>query len=407
MGCADGPTPRTRLRRHHRHRSRQPLGRPRRGRFSLEQILSLFDAFEHLEDGLLAGIVRTMTARRRLKPGFEELPLIDAQVTVLAGSRMPYRAWLTASDPDDPLWQPMRLSPALQRVDVPVLLQEGWQDRFVDQMLDQYKQLRRRGVTVGLTVGPWTHVGVATKAVGAVTTDSIDWLADHLNTEATAPRRPEPIRIFITGPEEWRYLPEWPPATTPHALPPPRREARVDATDRNRRLINIHLRSRESHPGRRRTSHQPNHRRPPKQLKLERRGDVITFTSLPLTTPLEIIGNPTVELIHHSDNPHADLFVRLCEVTPNEVSTNISDGFRRLRPENSTTPIEIRLDAIAHTFSPGSRIRLQISGGAHPRYARNLGTDDDPATGTRLAPSHRTITHHAGGISHITLPCPA
>ncbi len=39
------------------------------GAFSLEQILSLFDAFEHLEEGLLAGIVRTVTARRRLKPG--------------------------------------------------------------------------------------------------------------------------------------------------------------------------------------------------------------------------------------------------------------------------------------------------------------------------------------------------
>jgi hypothetical protein len=47
----------------------------------------------------------------------------------------------------------------------------------------------------------------------------------------------------------------------------------------------------------------------------------------------------------------------------------------------------------AHRLATGSRIRLQVSGGAYPRWARNLGTDKDPATGTRLASSHRTICH--------------
>ena len=126
------------------------------------------------------GIVARVTAARRLRPGFEELPLVRAQDTVLAGSRMPYRDWLSTPDADDPLWRPMRLGEALERVEVPVLLQEGWQDRFVDPMLDQYETLRRRGVPVGLTIGPWTHVDVATKGMGVVTQDSLDWLAEHL-----------------------------------------------------------------------------------------------------------------------------------------------------------------------------------------------------------------------------------
>ncbi|HYI58397.1 MAG TPA: CocE/NonD family hydrolase, partial [Microlunatus sp.] len=105
------------------------------GAFSLEQMLALMDAFGNLEEGLPRGIVRTATAARRLRPGFEELPLVRAQDTVLAGSKMPYRAWLSTPDADDPIWQPMRLGEALERVEVPVLLQEGWQDRFVDPML--------------------------------------------------------------------------------------------------------------------------------------------------------------------------------------------------------------------------------------------------------------------------------
>jgi predicted acyl esterase len=71
----------------------------------------------------------------------------------------------------------MRLGQALERVNIPVLLQEGWQDRFVDQMIEQYDRLHRRGVAVSLTIGPWSHVDVATKAIGAIMEETLDWLA--------------------------------------------------------------------------------------------------------------------------------------------------------------------------------------------------------------------------------------
>jgi hypothetical protein len=58
------------------------------GAFSLEQTLSLFDGFDHVEAGLVRGVLRSVTGGRRLKPAFEELPLVRAQQTVLAGSRM-------------------------------------------------------------------------------------------------------------------------------------------------------------------------------------------------------------------------------------------------------------------------------------------------------------------------------
>ena len=118
----------------------------------------------------------------------------------------------------------------------------------------------------------------------------------------------------------------------------------------------------------------------------------------------QVIGNPVVELVHRTDNPHADLFVRLCEVRKNGRSINVSDGFQRLEPEKSSGTILLRLDAMAHRFTPGTRLRLQISGGAHPRYARNLGTGEDPATSSNLAPSRRMIFHGVDGFSRILLP---
>jgi hypothetical protein len=303
------------------------------------------------------------------------------------------------------MWRPLRLSDALDRVAVPVLLQEGWQDRFVDQMIEQYEHLRRRGVEVALTVGPWTHVDVATKGVGLITDESLDWLADHLAGTGRG-RRASPVRIFVTGIDEWRGMPDWPPATTdrvlylqPHGQLAESRPA--EATDPS--TFSYDPADPTPAIGGQVISPAIGGRRD--NRKLEKRDDVLTFTSAALDQPLEVIGRPTVELVHRRDNPHADLLVRICEVTSSGRSVNLSDGFRRLTPESSDGTVRIRLDAMAHRFNPGTRIRLQISGGAHPRYARNLGTDEDPATGTRLVPSRRTIGHGDGGFSRLLLPC--
>jgi putative CocE/NonD family hydrolase len=138
--------------------------------------------------------------------------------------------------------------------------------------------------------------------------------------------------------------------------------------------------------------------------KLEERADVLTFTTQVLSETLEVIGVPVVELVHGTDNAHADLFLRICEVKKSGRSINTSDGCRRLKPDEANGTVRLELEAMAHRFTPGTRIRLQISGGSHPRYARNLGTDQDPATSSELAPSHRTICHGAGGLSRIFLP---
>ena len=376
------------------------------GAFSLEETLGLMDALGHLEGGVARGILRGVTAGRRLKPGFEELPLVRAQETVLAGSSMPYLAWLKAPDPEDPLWRPMRLGQALERVDVPVLLHEGWQDRFPDQMTEQYERLRRRGVDVGLTIGPWTHLEVGTKGAGIVMAETLDWLAEHLAGTGRR-QRPSPVRIYVAGAQEWRYLPTWPPPTTERVLflqpngglndTQPTSAAgptlfTYDPADPTPavggRIINPAV-----------GGYRDNR-------KLEKRADVLTFTSPPLIEPLEVIGHPILEVVHQTDNPHADLFVRVCEVRKNGRSINLSDGFQRLDPEKSSGPISIRLDAMAHRFTPGVRIRLQVSGGAHPRYARNLGTNQDPARSSNLAPSRRKIFHGQGGFSRLSLPYP-
>lgn len=375
------------------------------GAFALEDVAGLMDGLGHLEVGALRSIARGVTAGRRLKPAFEDLPLVRAQDTVFRGTGMPYRDWLLATDPEDPLWRDMRLGEALDRVTVPVLLQTGWQDRFPAQMIEQYERLRQRGVEVGLTIGPWTHVETLTKGAAVVMTEALDWLAEHLGG-AGGRHRSSPVRIHVTGAREWRSLETWPPPTSERVWflqpggglddTPPSSTAgpttfTYDPADPTPavggRVINPAVAGHRDNRG------------------LEERADVLTFTSPPLTEPLDALGNPVVELVHETDNPWADLFVRVCDVGEDGRSVNVSDGFRRLRPEDANGTVTLRLDALAHRFARGHRLRLQVSGGAHPRHARNLGTDRDPATSTDLASSARRVFHGVGGSSRLLLPC--
>ena len=374
------------------------------GAFSLEQMLTLLDGFGHYDNGMLGSTLHAATSARVLRRALDELPLIRAQETVFAGTSMPHAAWLTAPDPDDPVWATTRFGAALDRVEIPVLLQAGWQDRFAEQQFDAYARLSERGAPVALTVGDWTHVQTAAKGWGRLTLETLDWLDRHLGEGRSTTTDDRPVRVQLMGTPEWRSFPSWPPPTVGRVLhlgadgglsagsPPGGGVTRFtyDPADPTPavggRVVTPAMAGRCDN------------------RVLEARADVRTFTSEPLTEPLEVYGRPVVHLEHGTDNPYADLFVRLCVVTPDGRSTNLSDGFVRLTQLAANGVVSIELETLAYRFEAGTRLRLQLSGGAHPRFARNLGTDEDPATGTTMLPSRRTIGH-GPDASRLVLPC--
>jgi putative CocE/NonD family hydrolase len=138
--------------------------------------------------------------------------------------------------------------------------------------------------------------------------------------------------------------------------------------------------------------------------KLAERSDVLTFTADTLSHDVYVVGNPTLELSHSCDNPNNDLFVRVSEVDAKGRSRNVSDGYRRGSQDSGVLTIE--LDAVAHKFRAGSRIRVLIAGGSHPRFARNLGTGESLLTGRRLRPATHTV-HLGDGASRLRLPAGA
>jgi len=136
----------------------------------------------------------------------------------------------------------------------------------------------------------------------------------------------------------------------------------------------------------------------------------VTFTGEPLTEPLEAIGPVRVELHARASSPNFDLFARVCDVDAAGASWNVCDALLRVAGEPSGNgppqPVtaSFELWPIAHRFGAGHRIRLQVSSGAHPRYARNPGTGENAVSATALRAVEVELLHDPAHPSVLLLP---
>src|SRR5205814_3594535 len=110
---------------------------------------------------------------------------------------------------------------------------------------------------------------------------------------------------------------------------------------------------------------------------LEGRPDVLTYPTGALSEPIQAIGPVEAEIHVRSSLEHFDVFVRVCDVDRWGVSRNVCDAMQRVLPgqrpedEDGVKRVTFNLWPTAHHFATGHRIRVQVSSGAHPRYARN------------------------------------
>jgi uncharacterized protein len=370
------------------------------GSFGLNDFLGWSDMVAHQEDpGRLRALVRQVRSRRALAQATGALPLGEAARTLLGTGAPWFESWLEHPDHDDAHWAPLQLHQALERTQIPVLLLSGWQDLFLEQTLAQYQRLRERDVPVAVTIGPWTHTQLMTKGAPMVLRESLGWLDAHLSGTRTLARKP--VRIHING-HGWRDLDDWPPTMPEHVLYlRPAGHLGATAPDQGTPASSFTYYPGNPTPtvGGRLLSPEGGYRN---DSRLAERADVLTFTGAPLPADLYAVGTPLLELSHSCDNRYNDLFVRISEVDARGRSRNVSDGYLCSTPDSRN--IRIELDAIAHRFPAGSRIRVLIAGGSHPRFARNLGTGEPLINGRQLASATHTVHLGEGGTSRLVLP---
>ena len=389
------------------------LGYDRQRPLTLDRTLRwllLLDAMENVELSALERIGRTLRADvqdRAIAPGLSHLPLATADEAIF-GKPVPfYRNWVEHVQSDSAYWTAVDHRPKVKDVSVPVHLVAGWYDIFLGGQLDDYAALRDAGRQPYLTVGPWTHLDFGGKWESLRV--AIDWFDTHL--KGRRQRLPaKPVRLYLMGAQEWRDYDAWPAPASPTPyylqaqarllpdLPPagsPPDHYRYDPADPTPNVGGPLLSSRAG---------------PKDNRTLEARADVLTYTTAPLTQPLEVIGPVKLALYVHSSSEYTDFFGRLCDLYPDGRSINVCDGLFRVQPghgqrqADGSLYLEVDMTATAYQFRPGHRIRLQLSSGAHPRYARNLGTGEPSLTGTRMVAAEQTIYHDEMRPSALVLP---
>lgn len=151
------------------------------------------------------------------------------------------------------------------------------------------------------------------------------------------------------------------------------------------------------------------------QSELEKRPDMLVYTSDALPNGLELTG-PMSAVVHlSSDAKDTDVTVKLIDVFPDGRAMNMVEGITRVRYRESfgkpvfmekgkVYPVTVDLHATSWFLQPGHRLRVEISSSNFPRFDRNLNTGGKNYDETSWVKARNSIHHTAQYPSRLLLP---
>jgi putative CocE/NonD family hydrolase len=360
----------------------------------------------------LAGVIPGPLQLARMKRALRKVPLQAADVDVAGAPVAFWRDFVEHAAPGDEFWAVIDHDGAdLTRLP-PVSMVTGWWDLFLPGQLRDYAAIRAAGVTARITVGPWLHGEPG--ELKEVTRQDIAWLDRHLN--GGPPPSGAPVRVFLQQAGTWLDFEQWPPAGAVGTAYFLRAGGGLSAGAEPGAAAPGTFVYDPADPTP--SAGGPLLQPPGKQVDnaaIEARPDVLTYTSEPLPADRDLVGPVSARIFLRTGREHADLFVRVCDVDGKGVSRNIVDGVRRLSPPTVPAPdvrvgddgilaVDVELYPTAYRVRAGHRIRVQVSGGAFPRYARNFGTGEPFGSATRALRCRFEIHHDSRHPAHVLLP---
>ena len=343
---------------------------------------------------------------RKTRTAMAHLPVSAADVAAIGKPVLFLKDVTEHAEPGDGYWAMSDHSAGVADLTVPVTMVSGWYDLFVRAQLQDFVTLQEAGRAPRITIGPWSHGEPASLRV--MIQDQLGFLRAHLAGDRTQLQR-SPVRIYLQQASTWLDFEQWPPASTAtpshlrpvgglgeafdgEARPTPFTYDPADPTP----AVGGPLLSGDS-------KQQDN-------KDVEARDDVLVFTGEPLVHDLDVIGDVSATVFVRTELGHADVYVRVCDVDQGGLSRNVTEGILRLRPgqpeadADGVVTVEVPLDPTAYRFRRGHRLRVQVAGGAFPRFARNHGTGEPVAAAVGGKPNRFEVFHDAAHPSRITLP---
>jgi len=347
--------------------------------------------------------------------------------------------WIQHPEYDD-YWKQRGMDYRYADVTVPALNIGGWYDIFSKTTIELASEVRaasrdramRRNQFVVL--GPWTH-GVGARKVGQLdfgTEATLDlgdlqfkWFEYWLKHRETGVQDWPALKLFVMGENRWRGESEWPLKRTQftswflHSAGGAN-SAKGDGT------LNTATPEAEKTDG---FTYDPNDPVPSiggnnlvgpsagpyDQVQVEKRSDVLVYTSTALEREVEVTGPVKATLWAASSARDTDFTAKLVDVHPDGRAFNLCDGISRARyrkdpkkqvllDPGAIERFEIDLWVTSNLFKSGHRIRLEISSSNFPRFDRNPNTGGVFGSDTNLISAKQTIFHDREHPSQVLLP---
>lgn len=347
---------------------------------------------------------------RFLRSAFDHLPIISADEVAIGHPGALYRD-MAESDASHPYWHQADHSDSVANAP-PANFTSGWFDLFLDGLLADFTAQQAGGRKPYLTVGPWHHL--SSGYVPVAFQDGLAWFDAYLRGDRSKLRK-KPVRLYVMGAKLWRSFDAWPPPSKQYRLylhgSGAAKTGRLRWESADAGQVPDHYRYNPALPtpnlggAKMGTDAGQVDNRP-----VEERVDVLVFSSPPLPGDLTIIGYVDAELYVRSSLANTDFFVRLCDVDHTGLSLNVCDGNFRIEPgrgelqPDGSLRIRVAMSATAYSFLAGHRIRVQVSSGAHPRFARNLGVPEPQVLSTMYQMADQTVYHDSAHPSALILP---
>jgi len=358
-----------------------------------------------------------------------------AQHPAITDSALPSyaRDWMTHREADD-FWSELDISTRYDKILVPALHISGWFDTYLEGSIAGYVALREQAGSAFarenqyLLAGPWVHIPWGDR-VGDVNlgpaanldTDALllRWFNHWLKDSEEFAHEPR-IRHFVLGANTWQSAEEWPQDASLAMYLHSKGNANsrkgdgalndtAPSEDEPRDVFNYDPEVPVMAPGGPLAMSGPLD-----QAGLEMGNNLLAYTSLPVTEPLQIFGHPRVTLYAATSAASVDFTAKLVRVLPSGRAEFVSIGiarsswlFREKGYEADTIQRwEFTLEPTSVVIGVGESVRLEIASSAFPLYDRNPSTDVAPqlADNWNWSRSTQQVLHTAEYPSALHLP---
>ena len=353
-----------------------------------------------------------------------------------------YKEWLDHPLRDD-YWQRVNIEEAHPRIHVPALNLGGWYDLFIRGTLRNFAGMRANGANERardgqrLLVGPWAHGTALTARTGnrvfgpsaTVLLDDLHlrWFDHWLKDAPNGVERDKPVRLFVMGANQWKEFDSWPPpeaaslrlylhsnGAAATAAGDGGLSAEPPSAERPDPFIYDPLNPCPTVGGPLFPSPSDVPPGPFDQREVERRPDVLCYTTAPLERELLVAGPVSLRIWAASSALDTDFTAKLVDLEPGGTAWNLCDGIVRARYRDGFDrvsllrpgePVELEIDlgGTANLFRAGHRIRIEVSSSNFPRFDRNTNTGNLIATDGQYVVATNVVFHDGAHPSHLSL----